>query len=101
MTSETKYTLKEIYELLGRSLLLLQDLSITVVEQSISTEGPEEKRRVGLVDYIVRAVNDELLERYGETEESIAKALDESYVEFDRIAYAKNDMGVSIYKDIR
>ena len=101
MASETTYTLKEIYELLGQSLILLQDKQITVVEQSISTEGHEDKRRVGLVDYIVRAVNNELLERYGETEESIAKALDDTKMEFDRIAYPKNDMGVSIYNDIR
>ena len=100
MTTESKFTLSEIFELLSRSLILLQDKQITVVESDLQCDA-EVKRRVGLVDYIVRAVGNELLERWGETEESIQTALDKSKIDFDTIAYAKESKGVSIYNDIR
>ncbi len=100
MTTESKFTLSEIFELLSRSLILFQDKQITVVESDLHSDA-EVKRRVGLVDYIVRAVGNELLERWGETEESIQTALDKSKIEFDIIAYAKESKGVAIYNDIR
>ncbi len=100
MTTESKFSLSEIYELLGRSLILLQDKHITVVESDLESDV-EVKQRVSLVDYIVRAVGDELLERYGETEESIQIALDKTQMDFGSIAYAKESKGVSIYNDIR
>lgn len=99
MTTESKFSLSEIFELLGRSLILLQDKHITVVESDHETDA-EVKERVSLVDYIVRAVGDELLERHGETEESIQTALDKTQMEFSSIAYPKESKGVSIYNDI-
>jgi hypothetical protein len=102
MSTETKYTLSEVFELLGHSLILLQDKQITIVESDIEDETkPEVKVRISLVDYIVRAVGDQLLERYGETEASIQEALDKTKMEFDPMAYAKESKGVSIYNDIR
>ncbi len=102
MTTETKYSLSEIFELLGRSLILLQDKSIPVVESDLEDESiPEVKERIGLVDYIIRAVGNELLERYGETEESIEAALEKTQMDLDPLAYAKASKGVAIYNDIR
>ena len=100
MTTESKFTLQEIFELLGRSLILLQDKHITVVESDHSSES-EVKQRVSLVDYIVRAVGDELLERWGETEQSLGEALDNTQMDFGSIAYPKDSKGVAIYNDIR
>ena len=102
MASENKYTLKEIFELLGRSLILLHDKHITVSETDRDGEDEKEvKQRVSLVDYIVRALGDELIDRWGETDESIAKALDETQMDFSEIAYAKISKCLAIYNDIR
>jgi hypothetical protein len=102
MTSETKYTLQEIFELLGRSLILLQDKHITVSETDHEGDDEKEvKQRVSLVDYIVRALGDELIDRWGETDESIAKALDATQMDFGEIAYAKISKSLAIYNDIR
>ncbi len=77
MSTENKYTIQEIFELLGRSLILLNDKEITVSESDHNDEEEKEvKQRVSLLDYIVRAVGDELIDRWGETDESIATALD-------------------------
>jgi hypothetical protein len=102
MTTENKYTLKEIYELLGAALILLQDKHITVSETDREDEDAKEiKQRVSLSDYIVRAVGDELIDRWGETDESIANALDDTRMEFGTIAYAKISKCLAIYNDIR
>ena len=102
MTTETKYTLQEIFELLGRSLILLQDKHIPVSETDHEGDDEKEvKQRVSLVDYIVRAVGDELIDRWGETDESIAKALDATQMDFGEIAYAKISKSLVIYNDIR
>ncbi len=102
MTTENKYTTQEIFELLGRSLILLQNKQITVSEIDDSdSESKEVKQRVSLVDYIVRAVADELIDRWGETDKSIAKALDDTQMEFGEIAYAKISKCLAIYNDIR
>lgn len=102
MTTETKFTLTEVFELISHSLILLQDKQITVVESNLENEEePEIKQRIGLVDYIVRAVGNQLLERYGETEESIKKALEKTKIDFDSLAYASSSKGVAIYNDIR
>ncbi len=102
MTTETKFTLSEIFELISRSLILLEDKQITVVESNLENEEePEIQKRIGLVDYIVRAVGNQLLERYGETEESIKKALEDTKRDFDSLAYASHSKGVAIYNDIR
>lgn len=101
MTTESKYSLQEIFELLGHSLILLQDKHITVVESDLHDESvPDVKQRVSLADYIVRAVGDELLQRYGETEESIHTALEKTQIDFESIAYPKESKGVAIYNDI-
>ncbi len=96
---ESKLTLPEVFQLLGRSLLLLQNKTLTVVETDFHDES-EVKQRVSLVDYIVRAVGDLLLEEYGMTEESLRKALDESKMDFGDIVYPKESKGIAIYNDI-
>ena len=102
MTTQTQFTLSELFTLLRDSLILLQDKQITVVESDLEDESkPEVKERISLVDYIVRAVGNELLERYGETEVSIKTALENTKRDFDALAYAKESKGVAIYNDIR
>jgi hypothetical protein len=102
MATENKYTIQEIFELLGRSLILLNDKHITVSETDHNDEEEKEvKQRVSLTDYIVRAVADELIDRWGETDESIAKALDATQMDFGEIAYAKISKSLAIYNDIR
>jgi hypothetical protein len=102
MSTENKYTIQEIFELLGRSLILLNDKEITVSESDHNDEEEKEvKQRVSLLDYIVRAVGDELIDRWGETDESIADALDATQMGFSEIAYAKLSKGLAIYNDIR
>ena len=102
MTTQTQFTLSELFTLLSDSLILLQDKQITVVESDLEDESkPEVKERISLVDYIVRAVGNELLERYGETEASIKTALEDAKRDFDALAYAKESKGVAIYNDIR
>ena len=102
MTTESKFTLSEVFELLSQSLILLHDKQITIVESDLHDESlPEVKQRVSLVEYIVRAVGNQLLERYGETELSVKEALDKTKIDFDTIAYPKESKGVSIYNDIR
>ncbi len=102
MSNETLYSLSDVFELLGRSLILLQDKQITVVESDLEDETlPEVKERISLVDYIIRAVGNELLDRYGETEKSIETALEKTQMDLDPLAYAKPSKGVAIYNDIR
>ena len=102
MTTQTQFTLSEIFILLSDSLILLQDKHITVVESDLENDrAPEVTQRISLVDYIVRAVGNELLERYGETEESVKNALENTKREFDALAYASHSKGVAIYNDIR
>jgi hypothetical protein len=100
MSTENKYTLKEIFELLGHSLMLLNEKYITVSEcDEDSTK--EVKQRVSLVDYIVRAVGDELIDRWGETDESITSALKATHMDFGEVAYAKISKSLAVYNDIR
>jgi hypothetical protein len=102
MTTENKYSIQEIFELLGAALILLNDKHITVSETDRESDDEKEvKQRVRLLDYIVRAVGDELIDRWGETDESIAKALDDTQMGFDEIAYAKLNKCLAIYNDIR
>jgi hypothetical protein len=99
--TQSTFTLSEIFELISCSLILLQDKQITIVESNLKNEEePDIKQRIGLVDYIVRAIGNQLLERYGETEESIKKALENTKIDFDSLAYPKESKGVAIYNDI-
>lgn len=102
MATEKKYSLEDLFMLLGQSLILLQDKQISVSETNNMDELDEKetKTRVSLVDYIVRAVGDELVDRYGETEETVRQALDSTEMDFEEIAYPKEKSCVAIYNDI-
>ena len=99
MTTENKYSAQEIFELLGHALMLLSDKQVTVSEYE--EDHKEVKQRVILLDYVVHAVGDELIDRWGDTDESIADALDATQMGFSEIAYAKLSKGLAIYNDIR
>lgn len=94
------YSVEELFWILGQSLILLHDKRITVIESDMNEQKEDVETTVSLVDYIVRAVGDHLIEKHGETEESIAKALEATTMEFPEIAYPKKDIGVGIYNRI-
>jgi hypothetical protein len=102
MSDEKTYTKKEIFWILGQALILLNDKRITVNESDRYDEESEiVKKRVSLVDYIARAVADELVEHMGETEEDVKEAIQKTEMDFDEIAYPKQGKSLGIYNDIR
>lgn len=99
---EKKYTNTELFWILGRSLILLGDKHITVSESDRYDEDEKETtRRVTLLDYIARAVADELVEHFGETADDITKAIRKTKMEFDDFAYPDESKSVGIYNNIR
>lgn len=102
MSDEKKYTTKDIFWLLGQALILLNDHHVTVHESDRYDEDSKEtKKRVSLVDYIARAVADELVEHMGETEEDVKEAMQKVEWDFDEIAYPNESKCIGIYNDIR
>ena len=102
MTSEKKYTTQDLFWILGQALILLNDKQITVCESDRYDEKAEEnERRVGLVDYIARAVADELVEHFGEKKEEVKEAIEKTGMDFDEIAYPNENKCVGIYADIQ
>lgn len=102
MAAQKTYTTQEIYEILANALILLQDKTLTVSESERYNEKAEEvEKRVSLVDYIVRAVGDELIEHYGETETSVKEAIRATKIDFDEFVFPNEEKCVGIYNDIR
>ena len=103
MYDEKKYTTQDIFWILGQALILLNDKRITVIESDRYDENSkdEKEKRVSLVDYIARAVADELVEHMGETEEDVKEAIQKTGMDFDEITYPKGDKCLGIYNDIR
>lgn len=102
MSNEKKYTTQDIFWILGQALILLNDKRITVIESDRYDEEKEgEEKRVSLVDYIARAVADELVEHMGETEEDVKEAIQKTEMDFDEITYPKETKCIGIYNDIR
>ncbi len=97
MTSS--YNTSDIFRLLSSALILLNDKQIKVGEYNLEGDEKEEKKAVDLVDYIVRAVGNEMIDRWGETEESVKKALEQTTIDFSEFAYPKKDKGVGVYKN--
>ena len=100
MATQRTYSVEDLFWILGQSLILLHDKQITVVECDMKEEKEDRTIQASLVDYIVRAVGDELVEKCGETEESIAKALEKTKLDFSEVAYPKKDIGVMIFSRI-
>lgn len=102
-TEDKKYTNTELFWILGRSLILLGDKHITVSESDRYEENMDGQttRRVTLLDYIARAVADELVEHFGETADDITKAIRKTKMEFDDFAYPDESKSVGIYNNIR
>ncbi len=101
-TGEQKYTKQDMFWILGQALILLHDKSLTVIETDrYDDNGRENERRVSLVDYIVRAVADELVEHFGETQEDVRKAIEDTKMDFDEITYPDENKCVGIFNDIR
>ncbi len=101
-TQEQTYTKQDIFWILGQALILLADKQITVIETDrYEEDGKENERRVSLVDYIVRAVADELLEHFGENQEDVRKAIEDTKMDFDEITYPDENKCIGIFNDIR
>lgn len=102
MADEKKFTTTELFWILGQALILLNDKQITVSESDRYDEDTESKeKRVSLVDYIARAVADELVEHFGETKEDVKEAIQKTEMDFDEIAYPDENKCIGIYNDIR
>ena len=102
MATEKKYSTQDIFWILGQALILLQDKHITVIESDRYDENSDgQEKRVSLVDYIARAVADELVEHFNEAEKDVKEAIQKTEMDFDEITYPKNDKCVGIYNDIR
>ena len=98
---DKKYTNTELFWILGRALILLGDKHITVGECDRNDEDEKETiQRVSLLDYIARAVADELVEHFGESAEEITKAIRKTKMEFDVFAYPDETKSLGIYNDI-
>lgn len=82
-------------------MILLDNKQIRVIESDLTDKEKDVETTTSLPNYIVRAVAELLIEKYGETEESITKALQETGIDFPEIAYPKKDIGVGIYSFIR
>lgn len=101
-TQDKKYSTQDLFWILGQALILLQDKTIKIHESDRYNEEAEEvTKRVGLVDYIARAVADELVEHFGETKEDVKKAIEDTKMDFDEIAHPDDQKCVGIYNDIR
>lgn len=100
METQSGYSTKDLFWILYQSMILLYRTQITVIESDLNGEKKDVETRTSLSNYIIRAVGDYLIERCGETEESIAKALTETGLQFPEIAYPKEDIGVGIYSNI-
>lgn len=104
MATQKTFTTTEIIQMLSYALILLQDKSLTVHESERYDESPEAEgteKRVSLADYIVRAVAEEMVEHFGETDEGVKKAIQETKIDFDEIVYPNQNKTVGIYNDIR
>lgn len=102
MSDEKNYTKKDIFWILGHALILLNHKQITVLESDqYDEELDQDKKRVSLVDYIARAVADELVERFGEKGEDVKEAIQKTGMDFDEIAYPQETKTITIYNDIR
>lgn len=100
--SEKKYSTSDIIQILAYALILLDSRIITVSESSRYDESaPEEEKRVSLTKYIIRAVADELVEHFGETEEGVKKAMQETTLELSEFLYPNQEKCVGIYNDIQ
>lgn len=96
--------MQDLFWILGQALILLQDKQITVNESDRYDETETEEdntRRVSLVDYIARAVADELVEHFGETKEDVKEAIEKTEMDFDEIAYPDDTKCIGIYNDIQ
>ena len=101
MATEKKYSTQDLFWILGQALILLHDKRITVIESDRYNEEAEgREKQVSLVDYIARAVADELVEHMGETEEDVKEAIEKTEMDFDEITHPKNDKCIGIYNDI-
>lgn len=101
MSNEKKYTTQDIFWILGQALILLNDKRITVIETDRYDENSTEmEKRVSLVDYIARAVADELVEHMGETEEDVKEAIQKTEMDFDEIVYPSENKCIGIFNDI-
>lgn len=98
--SDKKYSLIDIFHLLGKALILFHDKTIKVDESDTITDTSSIKR-VALVDYIVRAVADELVQRSSESKEAIVEAILATEMDFDEFTYPDETKSVAIYNDIR
>lgn len=102
MSDEKKYTTQDIFWILGQALILLNDKQITVNESDrYDEEGKEDIKRISLVDYIARAVADELVEHFGEKKEDVKEAIQKTDMDFDEVTYPDENKCVGIYNDIR
>lgn len=101
-TDQKKYSTQELFWILSQALILLSDKHITISESNRYDENDEGKeKRVSLVDYIARAVADELVEHFGETQEDVREAIEKTEMDFDEIAYPDENKCIGIYNDIR
>lgn len=101
MATEKKYSNQDLFWILGQALILLNDKFITISETDrYSDEEIESKKRVTLLDYIARAVADELVEHFGETENEVKEAIQKTGMDFDEVTYPQNNKCVGIYNDI-
>lgn len=101
MASEKKYSLEDIFWILGQALILLQDKQITVIESDrYDEESKEEEKRISLVDYVARAVADELVEHFGEQQETVSEAIEKTGMDFDSITHPDESKCIGIYNDI-
>ncbi len=97
--SSQSYSAEDIFRLRHDALILLNGKQMKVSEYNLEGEEKEETKTVELVEYIIRAVGNEMLEKWGETEESVKKSLDESKMGLSDFAYAKDGKGLAIYKN--
>lgn len=101
MSDEKKYTTQDIFWILGQALILLKDKQITVNESDrYDEDSKEDIKRISLVDYIARAVADELVEHMGETEENVKEAIKKTEMGYGEVTYPKETKCVGIYNDI-
>ncbi len=100
-TQDKKYSTQDLFWILGQALILLNDKHITVIETDRYDEnGKENEKRVSLVDYIARAVADELVEHFGETQEDVRQAIEDTKMDFDEITYPDENKCIGIFNDI-
>lgn len=100
-TQEKKYSIQDLFWILGQALILLHDKTIKIHESDRYGENAQEvSKRVGLVDYIARAVADELVEHFGESQDDVKEAIEKTEMDFNEIAYPDETKCVGIYNDI-